>query len=57
MKTVWIIKGMSSAPYEDTTWICSVFDSEEKALIHVQELEAEDFADDCIYMIHEWEVK
>ncbi|UZS00905.1 hypothetical protein [Pseudomonas phage vB_PsaM_M1] len=57
MKTVWIIKGMSSQPYEYNTWICSVFDSEEKALIHVQELEAEEFAEDYIYMIHEWEVK
>lgn len=57
MKTVWVITGMSSADYEYNTWTCSIFDSEEKALIHLRELESEDFAEDYIYMIDQWEVK
>lgn len=57
MKTVWVITGMSSSDYEYSSWICSVFDSEEKALIHLQELEIEEFAEDYIYTIDQWEVK
>lgn len=57
MKTVFIVKGMDSQPYENSSWICGVFDSDEKALNYIQELEAEENADDYIYMLNEWEVK
>lgn len=57
MKTVFIVKGMDSQPYENSSWIACVFDSDEKALNYIQELEAEEHADDYIYMLHEWEVK
>ena len=57
MRTVWIIEGMSSAPYENGRWICSVFDNEENALIHLRELESEDYAEDYIYTLRQWEVK
>ena len=31
MRVVFIIKGMESAAYENSSWICGVFDTEEKA--------------------------
>jgi len=57
MRTVWIIEGMSSAPYENGSWICSVFDNEERALIHIRELESEDYEEDYVYTLRQWEVK
>jgi hypothetical protein len=57
MKTVWIIECMSSAPYENGTWICSVFDNEEKALTHLRELESKGYAEDYIYTLHQWELQ
>ena len=57
MKTVYILKGMESAAYEDGSWICGVFDTEEKSLVYKKELEAEEDADYFIYMVREWEVK
>lgn len=57
MKTVYIIKGMESAAYENSSWICGVFDTEEKAVLYRQELEAEEDSDYYIYMVSEWEVR
>ena len=57
MRVVFIIKGMDSAPYEDGSWICGVFDTEEKALAYKKELEAEEDADYYIYMLSQWEVR
>lgn len=57
MKTVFIIKGMESAAYENSSWICGVFDTEDKAILYRKELEAEEDSDYYIYMISEWELR
>lgn len=57
MKTVFIVKGMYSQPYEDSSWISGVFDSEEKALTYIKEVEAEEDAEYYIYLLSQWEVR